>query len=169
MLSCFFFFFKQKTAYEVLRSLVGSEMCIRDSADTDTAAVVARSRRTDAGLRFGHGLQCPARHYVRSGHLRVHRSRTREARACKAPSHTRRHCCCQRLGSVVLSEAGRTARRRNRGDGRPLRHRFGAISGNRKGRNTRGKRRPACDWVVGPSRVRRICCQGDQRVDDRPG
>ena len=27
----FCFFFKQKTAYEVLRSLVGSEMCIRDS------------------------------------------------------------------------------------------------------------------------------------------
>ena len=27
----FVFFFKQKTAYEVLRSLVGSEMCIRDS------------------------------------------------------------------------------------------------------------------------------------------
>ena len=26
------FFFKQKTAYELLRSLVGSEMCIRDSA-----------------------------------------------------------------------------------------------------------------------------------------
>ncbi|WP_258054209.1 GNAT family N-acetyltransferase, partial [Pseudomonas aeruginosa] len=26
----FFFFFKQKTAYEVLRCLVGSEMCIRD-------------------------------------------------------------------------------------------------------------------------------------------
>ena len=25
-----FFFFKQKTAYEMLRSLVGSEMCIRD-------------------------------------------------------------------------------------------------------------------------------------------
>ena len=30
----FFFFFKQKTAYEMLRSLVGSEMCIRDSATT---------------------------------------------------------------------------------------------------------------------------------------
>ena len=29
-LSSFIFFFKQKTAYEVLRSLVGSEMCIRD-------------------------------------------------------------------------------------------------------------------------------------------
>ena len=27
---CFLFFFKQKTAYEMLRSLVGSEMCIRD-------------------------------------------------------------------------------------------------------------------------------------------
>src|SRR5678815_5844408 len=30
MLRIFFFFFKQKTAYEMLRSLVGSEMCIRD-------------------------------------------------------------------------------------------------------------------------------------------
>ncbi len=29
-----FFFFKQKTAYEMLRSLVGSEMCIRDSVGT---------------------------------------------------------------------------------------------------------------------------------------
>src|SRR5678816_4791234 len=29
----FFFFFKQKTAYEMLRSLVGSEMCIRDRFD----------------------------------------------------------------------------------------------------------------------------------------
>ena len=28
-----FFFFKQKTAYEMLRSLVGSEMCIRDSCE----------------------------------------------------------------------------------------------------------------------------------------
>src|SRR5665648_1233256 len=26
----FFFFFKQKTAYEIMPSLVGSEMCIRD-------------------------------------------------------------------------------------------------------------------------------------------
>eukprot|EP00658_Telonema_sp_P-2_P038190 TRINITY_DN27443_c0_g1_i3.p2 TRINITY_DN27443_c0_g1~~TRINITY_DN27443_c0_g1_i3.p2 ORF type:complete len:141 (+),score=51.27 TRINITY_DN27443_c0_g1_i3:57-479(+) len=30
MVFLFFFFFKQKTAYEMLRSLVGSEMCIRD-------------------------------------------------------------------------------------------------------------------------------------------
>ena len=34
----FFFFFKQKTAYEMLRSLVGSEMCIRDSAWTAASA-----------------------------------------------------------------------------------------------------------------------------------
>eukprot|EP00825_Cyclidium_porcatum_P009403 TRINITY_DN14792_c0_g1_i1.p2 TRINITY_DN14792_c0_g1~~TRINITY_DN14792_c0_g1_i1.p2 ORF type:complete len:101 (+),score=17.15 TRINITY_DN14792_c0_g1_i1:20-322(+) len=30
-LCAFFFFFKQKTAYEIMPSLVGSEMCIRDS------------------------------------------------------------------------------------------------------------------------------------------
>ena len=30
----FFFFFKQKTAYEIRLSLVGSEMCIRDSPGT---------------------------------------------------------------------------------------------------------------------------------------
>ena len=29
------FFFKQKTAYEVLRSLVGSEICIRDRREID--------------------------------------------------------------------------------------------------------------------------------------
>ena len=33
-----FFFFKQKTAYEMLRSLVGSEMCIRDRAHTAKTA-----------------------------------------------------------------------------------------------------------------------------------
>eukprot|EP00658_Telonema_sp_P-2_P034269 TRINITY_DN25031_c0_g1_i1.p1 TRINITY_DN25031_c0_g1~~TRINITY_DN25031_c0_g1_i1.p1 ORF type:complete len:327 (+),score=58.95 TRINITY_DN25031_c0_g1_i1:29-1009(+) len=47
-----FFFFKQKTAYEMLRSLVGSEMCIRDSilADSPTPTF---SRRM---VRFGHAL-----------------------------------------------------------------------------------------------------------------
>ena len=34
-----FFFFKQKTAYEMLRSLVGSEMCIRDSWVADRFGV----------------------------------------------------------------------------------------------------------------------------------
>src|SRR5450756_2850372 len=36
----YFFFFKQKTAYEIMPSLVGSEMCIRDRR----AAVHARGR-----------------------------------------------------------------------------------------------------------------------------
>ena len=30
------FFFKQKTAYEIMPSLVGSEMCIRDRLNTDS-------------------------------------------------------------------------------------------------------------------------------------
>src|SRR5678816_586389 len=44
-----FFFFKQKTAYEMLRSLVGSEMCIRDRSCT-----VCRER-----ARQGSNLQPP--------------------------------------------------------------------------------------------------------------
>eukprot|EP01016_Furgasonia_blochmanni_P010736 TRINITY_DN1460_c0_g2_i3.p1 TRINITY_DN1460_c0_g2~~TRINITY_DN1460_c0_g2_i3.p1 ORF type:complete len:182 (+),score=46.98 TRINITY_DN1460_c0_g2_i3:16-561(+) len=31
----YFFFFKQKTAYEIMPSLVGSEMCIRDSINAE--------------------------------------------------------------------------------------------------------------------------------------
>eukprot|EP00658_Telonema_sp_P-2_P039718 TRINITY_DN2837_c0_g2_i6.p1 TRINITY_DN2837_c0_g2~~TRINITY_DN2837_c0_g2_i6.p1 ORF type:complete len:204 (+),score=55.28 TRINITY_DN2837_c0_g2_i6:87-698(+) len=45
----FFFFFKQKTAYEMLRSLVGSEMCIRDRCSTSRSA---RSKRSSRGLRL---------------------------------------------------------------------------------------------------------------------
>eukprot|EP00658_Telonema_sp_P-2_P034867 TRINITY_DN25427_c0_g1_i1.p1 TRINITY_DN25427_c0_g1~~TRINITY_DN25427_c0_g1_i1.p1 ORF type:complete len:263 (+),score=72.30 TRINITY_DN25427_c0_g1_i1:86-874(+) len=37
----FFFFFKQKTAYEMLRSLVGSEMCIRDRDEAPPEATPA--------------------------------------------------------------------------------------------------------------------------------
>ena len=36
-----FFFFKQKTAYEMLRSLVGSEMCIRDRGIEKLRALAA--------------------------------------------------------------------------------------------------------------------------------
>ena len=43
------FFFKQKTAYEMLRSLVGSEMCIRDSCD---AACVRKSSCCTCHLVF---------------------------------------------------------------------------------------------------------------------
>ena len=42
---CFFFFFKHKSAYELLRSLVGSEMCIRDrvylKAEPDKTRIVS--------------------------------------------------------------------------------------------------------------------------------
>eukprot|EP00658_Telonema_sp_P-2_P004728 TRINITY_DN1175_c0_g1_i2.p2 TRINITY_DN1175_c0_g1~~TRINITY_DN1175_c0_g1_i2.p2 ORF type:complete len:142 (+),score=43.55 TRINITY_DN1175_c0_g1_i2:33-458(+) len=40
----FFFFFKQKTAYEMLRSLVGSEMCIRDRVSTQSTGVTSAAR-----------------------------------------------------------------------------------------------------------------------------
>ena len=41
MLVYWFFFFKQKTAYELLRSLVGSEMCIRDSSSSEQGRLAA--------------------------------------------------------------------------------------------------------------------------------
>eukprot|EP00658_Telonema_sp_P-2_P023484 TRINITY_DN19418_c0_g1_i4.p1 TRINITY_DN19418_c0_g1~~TRINITY_DN19418_c0_g1_i4.p1 ORF type:complete len:335 (-),score=113.89 TRINITY_DN19418_c0_g1_i4:214-1218(-) len=44
----FFFFFKQKTAYEMLRSLVGSEMCIRDSHQA--AGVVKEALAANKGI-----------------------------------------------------------------------------------------------------------------------
>ena len=43
------FFFKQKTAYEMLRSLVGSKMCIRDRSGPDR--VRGRSARSGRGHR----------------------------------------------------------------------------------------------------------------------
>eukprot|EP00658_Telonema_sp_P-2_P026716 TRINITY_DN20813_c0_g1_i2.p1 TRINITY_DN20813_c0_g1~~TRINITY_DN20813_c0_g1_i2.p1 ORF type:complete len:156 (-),score=49.67 TRINITY_DN20813_c0_g1_i2:189-656(-) len=48
-----FFFFKQKTAYEMLRSLVGSEMCIRDRGNShhDDRAI------GDSGLRMASRIQ----------------------------------------------------------------------------------------------------------------
>ena len=48
------FFFKQKTAYEMLRSLVGSEMCIRDRTSGMIASEVIskaiHEQRFDAGF-----------------------------------------------------------------------------------------------------------------------
>ena len=43
-----FFFFKQKTAYEMLRSLVGSEMCIRDSSRQGLPFGVVFARRASS-------------------------------------------------------------------------------------------------------------------------
>eukprot|EP00658_Telonema_sp_P-2_P022543 TRINITY_DN1900_c0_g2_i1.p1 TRINITY_DN1900_c0_g2~~TRINITY_DN1900_c0_g2_i1.p1 ORF type:complete len:280 (+),score=72.78 TRINITY_DN1900_c0_g2_i1:68-907(+) len=48
---CFFFFFKQKTAYEMLRSLVGSEMCIRDRSDDGAPGEVNKKAKVKAGWR----------------------------------------------------------------------------------------------------------------------
>ncbi len=36
MWTCEMLFFKQKTAYEIMTSLMGSEMCTRDSYNTDS-------------------------------------------------------------------------------------------------------------------------------------
>src|SRR5674536_346936 len=47
-----FFFFKQKTAYEMLRSLVGSEMCIRDRLVTERV-VLAYSGGLDTSVAIG--------------------------------------------------------------------------------------------------------------------
>src|SRR5450756_2826415 len=58
----FVFFFKQKTAYEIMPSLVGSEMCIRDSRASDVLAqraAVCRTGRDDPGPRGGSA----ARHH----------------------------------------------------------------------------------------------------------
>ena len=43
---CFFFFFKQKTEYDIYYGLVGSEMCIRDSTG------YVRARRGCGGLLY---------------------------------------------------------------------------------------------------------------------
>eukprot|EP00658_Telonema_sp_P-2_P073911 TRINITY_DN63057_c0_g1_i4.p1 TRINITY_DN63057_c0_g1~~TRINITY_DN63057_c0_g1_i4.p1 ORF type:complete len:201 (+),score=92.13 TRINITY_DN63057_c0_g1_i4:96-698(+) len=48
----FFFFFKQKTAYEMLRSLVGSEMCIRDSKKAASASASSSPLKRDKVLQL---------------------------------------------------------------------------------------------------------------------
>src|SRR5674536_368457 len=53
-----FFFFKQKTAYEMLRSLVGSEMCIRDRLSGDYNPLHINeeyAKQTQFGSRIAHG------------------------------------------------------------------------------------------------------------------
>eukprot|EP00658_Telonema_sp_P-2_P022182 TRINITY_DN1885_c0_g1_i5.p1 TRINITY_DN1885_c0_g1~~TRINITY_DN1885_c0_g1_i5.p1 ORF type:complete len:152 (-),score=61.05 TRINITY_DN1885_c0_g1_i5:113-568(-) len=58
----FFFFFKQKTAYEMLRSLVGSEMCIRDREKTKA---LAEAQKAKGNAAFAKGDNKTAlRHYT---------------------------------------------------------------------------------------------------------
>ena len=56
MVFCFFFF-KQKTAYEIMPSLVGSEMCIRDSCTEVTALPGAPAQWAAIFARFGAKLE----------------------------------------------------------------------------------------------------------------
>eukprot|EP00831_Metopus_contortus_P004962 TRINITY_DN11854_c0_g1_i4.p1 TRINITY_DN11854_c0_g1~~TRINITY_DN11854_c0_g1_i4.p1 ORF type:complete len:121 (+),score=63.43 TRINITY_DN11854_c0_g1_i4:66-428(+) len=44
-LSFFFFFFKQKTAYEMQRGLVGSEMCIRDRYQRRVHGIIKKTHK----------------------------------------------------------------------------------------------------------------------------
>ena len=62
------FFFKQKTAYEILRCLVGSEMCIRDRSG---AADLRPRRRCDLLCEL-HGA---AAHRQRGGDYGVEEQR----------------------------------------------------------------------------------------------
>ena len=54
-----FFFFKQKTAYEIMPSLVGSEMCIRDRDWTHREEIRLRSI---TGYKIRHHTMRPAAH-----------------------------------------------------------------------------------------------------------
>ncbi len=51
-----FFFFKQKTAYEMSASLVGSEMCIRDRMTTRVSTQEQNETRQLAAMR-GFGVE----------------------------------------------------------------------------------------------------------------
>src|SRR5450756_2751116 len=63
----FFFFFKQKTAYEIMPSLVGSEMCIRDRCVDEKSQIQALDR-TAPILPLRPGLPESRTHdYVRHG------------------------------------------------------------------------------------------------------
>ena len=66
-----FFFFKQKTAYEMLRSLVGSEMCIRDSDSTETCSHVSSRPECSCtgGLSWGLSAFASDTHPVSYTHL----------------------------------------------------------------------------------------------------
>ena len=55
-----FFFFKQKTAYEMLRSLVGSEMCIRDRGPGVLAQPVEPERTGEVGKLLVVRRECAA-------------------------------------------------------------------------------------------------------------
>ena len=67
--SVFFFFYKQKTAYEIEYGLVGSEMCIRGRPRTVAAADSIADGRRD---RFAVSSHCEKMRRPRLDRDRVH-------------------------------------------------------------------------------------------------
>ena len=59
----FLFFYKQKTAYEIEYGLLGSEMCIRDSAKPDKLGIIT-SPAFQVRMIIGPAL----RRHLRPGH-----------------------------------------------------------------------------------------------------
>src|SRR5450759_2326181 len=78
----FFFFFKQKTAYEIMPSLVGSEMCIRDRPLR--VAAPRPGERRHRGVRWRAGARV-ARDGVCRRYLRRQRARAAAGRAVDRP------------------------------------------------------------------------------------
>ena len=60
----FFFFFKQKTAYEIGVRLVGSEMCIRDRDKAECAALCKQYGLIHTGGTDFHGANHKVPHPV---------------------------------------------------------------------------------------------------------
>eukprot|EP00658_Telonema_sp_P-2_P006592 TRINITY_DN12493_c0_g2_i1.p2 TRINITY_DN12493_c0_g2~~TRINITY_DN12493_c0_g2_i1.p2 ORF type:complete len:109 (+),score=25.30 TRINITY_DN12493_c0_g2_i1:40-366(+) len=84
-----FFFFKQKTAYEMLRSLVGSEMCIRDSDHTPAPAVTLLTR---VGTHSTHYQEGGPSHSIFHIDRRVHCWRC--GRWISNTTLQEEYCCC---------------------------------------------------------------------------
>ena len=90
------FFFKQKTAYEMLRSLVGSEMCIRDRCEFSSSQTddLRRHLKVHSGEKSNKCNQCD---YAssRAGHLRRHLKVHSGENATNVSLSLLRPKCCQ--------------------------------------------------------------------------
>eukprot|EP00658_Telonema_sp_P-2_P004278 TRINITY_DN11605_c0_g1_i1.p1 TRINITY_DN11605_c0_g1~~TRINITY_DN11605_c0_g1_i1.p1 ORF type:complete len:281 (-),score=48.40 TRINITY_DN11605_c0_g1_i1:235-1077(-) len=90
---CLFFFFKQKTAYEMLRSLVGSEMCIRDRCCATALWDAVETARQDR--------LCFKRWYIRFGS-------TPSAMRVQLRRNFPGGSCWEDLGDTIRSRYGHT-------------------------------------------------------------
>src|SRR3546814_18997881 len=89
----FFFFFKQKTSYEMRISDVSADVCSSD-LESGGKAVLRRLRH---GPREGYGTVATSRHCATS------RSGRDRRRAPAAPGHVSRSCRLNRLVGAALS------------------------------------------------------------------